>query len=355
MHYREQSQKHLKVDLKNKKNILFTFDYELFLGKRSGSVQKCCIEPTSILIKIFDEFKIKNAIFFVDTTYLLRLKENNDSRSTADFIAVSNQIQELIKKGHYVFPHIHPHWLDANYLKENNQWDLYNNSRYRFSHLNELERMELFKKSVEVLQEIIIPIAPQYKIDSYRAGGWCIQPFADFMPSFEEHKIVNDFSVMRSKVNTSDIQFYDFRNAPYKNIYTFENDPLVESKNGRYKEYSISILNISSLNQFLNKLLLAVIWRLKYRSMGDGVGSVASAETAVINEKEIKEMVSMELLTDVRLPLYLKYIKKNEYMHFISHPKMLSHYNLVVFRKFLAKFTSRYEFETDYKKMLESL
>ena len=59
----------------NLRNILFTFDYELFLGANSGTVEKCLLEPTNLLINLFDKFSIKNAIFFVDTSYLIRLEQ----------------------------------------------------------------------------------------------------------------------------------------------------------------------------------------------------------------------------------------------------------------------------------------
>ena len=59
--------------MKIRKNILLTFDYELFLGKRSGSAQKCMIEPTNELLKILLKNNAK-AIFFIDTTYLDQLE-----------------------------------------------------------------------------------------------------------------------------------------------------------------------------------------------------------------------------------------------------------------------------------------
>lgn len=333
-----------------KKNILFTFDYELFLGQRSGSVEKCCIEPTNSLIKVFDRYEIKNAIFFVDTTYLLRLKENFNLKAQEDFNKIKNQLQDLIQKDHYVFPHIHPHWLDAEYLPDINQWDLKNDARYRFSSLNVIERKALFEQSVQLLYDIIHPIKPSYKINAYRAGGWCIQPFVDFMPCFEENDITYDFSVLRGAMNTSERQFFDFSTVPPKDIYHFKNDPLI-AESGKFSEYVISVLEIPKLNQFLNKILLKILWKLKQRSIGDGTGAKASGGKSNPETDKLMEMVSLELLTDLRLPLYMKYIKSKEYIQFISHPKMLSGYNLMVFKKFLSKFTKRYEFETDYKNM----
>src|SRR5882757_1817531 len=99
-----------------KKSLLLTFDYELFLGKSSGSVQECMKQPTKLLQKVLSRHGV-TAIFFVDTTYLLTVEKNAKKYAVCreDLEAVSKQVQELIMDGHYVFPHIHPHWLDAEY------------------------------------------------------------------------------------------------------------------------------------------------------------------------------------------------------------------------------------------------
>ncbi|MBK7667512.1 MAG: hypothetical protein IPJ32_09355 [Sphingobacteriaceae bacterium] len=52
------------------RNLLFTFDYELFLGKRSGTVENCILKPTDKILELFSKYKVTKAIFFVDTTYL---------------------------------------------------------------------------------------------------------------------------------------------------------------------------------------------------------------------------------------------------------------------------------------------
>ncbi|MBL0049995.1 MAG: hypothetical protein IPP32_18075 [Bacteroidetes bacterium] len=171
-----------------KKNLLFTFDYELFLGERSGSVAKCMIEPTNKLISIFDRHKIHAAIFFVDTTYLIRLKEMSKSSLAAkeDFDNISAQLQLLIQKKHYVFPHIHPHWLDAEYNKGSNSWSLSNIAKYRFHAISEAERTSLFDQSINILEAIIQPIQPNYALDGYRAGAGAFSLLVIFIPILKD-------------------------------------------------------------------------------------------------------------------------------------------------------------------------
>src|ERR1700749_4620780 len=104
-----------------KKDILLTFDYELYLGAKSGSAEKCILQPTNALRKILNRYDAK-AIFFVDILYLLNIKKRPDL--IKDFEAIKKQLKTLFKEGHYVFPHIHPHWLNAVYAEDKKQFSL---------------------------------------------------------------------------------------------------------------------------------------------------------------------------------------------------------------------------------------
>ena len=42
----------------NQKQLLVTFDYELFLGNRSGSVDECMITPTNKLVILLGKYII---------------------------------------------------------------------------------------------------------------------------------------------------------------------------------------------------------------------------------------------------------------------------------------------------------
>ena len=185
------------------KHLLLTFDYELFLGERSGSVENCMLKPTSAIIDILQRNGITKTIFFVDTAYLLKLMEGETNESSDDFRNIVSQLVELIRAGHYVFPHLHPHWKDAQYDEKNNQWKLENLESYRFHNLNENEKDILFEGSIHIIKELQNEAGIFYPIDAYRAGGWCLQPFNDFKPYFKKHGIKFDFSVLKgfSKLN----------------------------------------------------------------------------------------------------------------------------------------------------------
>jgi hypothetical protein len=344
------------------KQLLVTYDYELFLGNRSGTVGDCMIDPTNKLISVMEPYGIK-AVFFVDTTYLLRLKEKSMSvlKCRDDFDSVARQLRELVRHGHYVFPHIHPHWLDAEYNESTNQWQLNNIAKYRFYNCSDSEKEQVFDGSVSILREILMQEFPDYRITGYRAGGWCIQPFIDFVPFFKKHNIEFEFSVLTGFYQFSEAQFFDFSDSPLKNIYRFTEDICREVENGEFTQFTISSLQTSALTDFLNRLWLKVVYKIfKDHTFTRGEGQMpadlshqipGSGKGRDINRSDW-ERVAVELLTAVKAGQYKKYFMENTYMHFISHPKMINNHNLSEFDKFLQFAFKNYRVETDFMKMI---
>lgn len=339
--------------MNNKKNLLLTFDYELFLGKRSGTVEKCMIEPTKNLLSVLNCYKVKS-IFFIDTTYLIRLSELDFEKAKNDYEKIRLQIREIVKSGHYVFPHLHPHWIDAKYIEIDNQWDLSNFKKYRFHTISTSERDDLFERSMNILAPLVKEIDNNYTIDGFRAGGWCIQPFADFYPYFIKHGIKYDFSVLKGLTNFTNAQHYDFTNAPSKSIYSFAND-VIKEEDGNFYEISISTIRHSEYVHYTSKIVSKFLWKMGIRSSGKGyavdVAQPGNNNTSKKKNSEL-EMVSIELLNCAKLNSYLKYFRTNNFMHFISHPKMISTHNLTIFNRFLKKIVEAGDIETDFKNML---
>ncbi|OQB62917.1 MAG: hypothetical protein BWX95_01201 [Bacteroidetes bacterium ADurb.Bin141] len=348
---------------KQKKQVLITFDYELFLGNRSGSVDDCLIKPTNQIIDVIEKHG-ERAIFFVDTTHLLTLEkyaEKYDACSN-DLETVSAHIASISKRGHEIFPHLHPHWLDAEYLPQTNEWKLTGTDKYRFFHLNENERELIFTGSVELLNKFIKPHNPEYILDGYRAGGWCIQPFSAFEPYFKKHKIKYDFSVLGKFYLFSNAQFFDFSEAPEKSVYHFQNDIVKENDKGLFTELNISSVFIPKNVQFLNKIFQKFYFKLTGdHSFNRGEGQIAvKIDPSIVKPtthgydilNSNWERVAIELMSQIKMPVYKKFIQEQDYMHFISHPKMLTQHNIRMFDNFLSYAGSRYEIETDFRKMV---
>jgi len=90
--------------------IAFTWDYELFFGEKSGSVQQCMLEPTNELLRLAEKHGAKFT-FFPDAGYLVHAKKNEQTLS--DLALVIEQIKHWDAKGHETGLHIHPHWEDV--------------------------------------------------------------------------------------------------------------------------------------------------------------------------------------------------------------------------------------------------
>jgi hypothetical protein len=340
------------------KNILLTFDYELFLGERSGTVENCILKPTVLILESLKKHKLKKAIFFVDTSYLWRLEKINDPKAKSDLLSINQQLKEVLLAGHYIFPHIHTHWIDATYQSEINQWNLSDQTKYRFHTISLDLQKYLFSYSLNYIKQIQKDAGVDYPIDSYRAGGWCIQPFADFKGHFLENNIKNDFSVLKDFSLTNDDSYYNFESTPSRLIYKFNTNVEMQDLNGIFKEYSITSIQISEKRASINRLFNKFIIRMGYRNYGDG-RSAKRVDQAIIDEtsenayqtKRKIEMTSIELMTIVKKRNYKRLIEHNSYIHFISHPKMISKHNLFCFNKFIEDVRANYEIETDFRKM----
>ena len=335
--------------------LLLTFDYELFLGKRSGSVDNCLIIPTNRLLEILKK-RNKTAIFFIDTTYINRLEETAKKHESAkkDYHKIYNQLTEIAKNGHYLFHHLHPHWLDAVYLPDENQWDLSIDKKFTFFNLTNNEQEEIFKYSNNFLKSIYNDAGLNKDPNGFRAGGFYIEPFTIFREFFIKYGVKYDFDVMRGFSKKGETHFFDFTKCPDKQFYQFEDEVIKENVNGTFHEFTISSYDLKGIYKILN----GINYRLnkkKYIPFGDG--KTTGAKFGITNDNSFlkkyllsKSSVNVELLNSVTCRIYISLLKKHNYLHFISHPKLFSEKSLYYFEKFLQKADSRYEIETDFVK-----
>jgi peptidoglycan/xylan/chitin deacetylase (PgdA/CDA1 family) len=334
------------------KNILLTFDYELFQGKRSGSVKNCLITPTTRLLDILDQFGARS-IFFVDMLYVYRLSEIADDHPEAkrDLVLIKHQITELANRGHYVFNHLHPHWLDAKYLPEGNEWDLSDTSKYSFLALTEEQRGFIFEKTMALLRDILKESRNQPTPNGFRAGGLYIQPFSVFKPYFEKHGIKYDFSVLIGVKGQLDDNSNEFDFSMVKeNTYCFANEVELESKNGTFYEYALRPLTMPFIVRVCNGLLHRIFFfRNDYRKYGDGIAFTNRVFRSHWIPGASMETFSVELLNELKLPLYLKEAKDSNYLHLLSHPKLISEYNLKMFKNFLNQVTASEDVIFDFE------
>ncbi len=335
------------------KRILVTFDCELFLGKRSGSVANCMLLPTAKILRLLKKYNV-TAIFFVDMLYLCRLKEAAEKHSKAknDFELIELQLIEMAEQGHYVFNHLHPHWLDAVYDEANNEWLLDDASQYAFESLNEIVRESVFERTTNLLNEILNKASKKFSTDGYRAGGLYIQPFSSFEKCFEKHGIKNDFSVLINAVGESYSGAGNFNfSGIEKNIYRFNSEVAIEDVNGAFTEYAMRFIEIPIVYRLLNSAFYRLFSKSKnHLRHGDGVSTSNKIYSSTNKRFTSTETFSVEMLNDIKISLYLKEATQNNYLHLLSHPKLVSDYNLQTFGKLLGKLTAMENVEFDFKK-----
>lgn len=308
------------------KTIFLTFDYELFFGEDSGSLEKSILKPTNLLLDTLKECKAP-ATFYIDTIYIEKLLEYN---LLDEYELVKLQIQRMIKEGHRVELHLHPHWYDAIYIPETKRWKFPTYEHYRLHSYDEKDIEIIFDKSVELLYNIVHEVDSNYKFYSYRAGGWCIQPFDKIKPSLEKHGIFVDSSVAPEMHYDSKAQYFDFRNSPQKSIYKFSDNPIIEEINGDFIEIASSVFEMNFIEKILNKLLKKYSNHMLY---GDGKGIVVVNRGNLFSRfKTSKRIITLD---DISNFIIIYFINKISYKNtiFLSHPKFLTDYSFKSIRK----------------------
>ncbi len=325
-------------------NIYLTLDYEIYFGENHGTVEKCIIYPTSELIRIAEKHNVRFS-FFVDCGFILKLDEFRKKFPALekDYKAITEQVKYLSDTGHDIQLHIHPHWEDSFY--DGNRW-IIDVKRYKLADFNENDVAEIVVRYKKVLTDIT-----NKSIFAFRAGGWCLQPFSKLKKIFMDNNICLDSSVFKDGYFSSEQYSYDFRNAPDKDIYRFEDNELIENEKGFFTELPISPIKNSPLF-FWTLFLLGRKNPYLHKPLGDGRAMAAPGYRKKILTKFTNNPVSVDgynaHLLQTALGILLK--KKREHMVVIGHPKALSRYSIQKIEEFVEKNKEKNNFTT-YAKM----
>jgi hypothetical protein len=321
-------------------NIYITLDYEIYFGENHGTVEKCIIYPTSELIRIAEKNNVRFS-FFVDCGFILKLDEYRKKYSELekDYKAITDQVKYLSSTGHDIQLHIHPHWEDSYYDGE--RW-IIDVKRYKLVDFNEAEIADIVYRYKKVLSDLT-----GKTIFAFRAGGWCLQPFDKLKKSFQENNIWLDSSVFRNGYYSSENYYYDFRIAPNKDIYKFEDDPATENQNGFFTELPISAIKNSPLF-FWKLFLLGRKNPYLHKPLGDGRAMAAPGQRKKLLTKYTNNTVSIDGYNAHLLQKGLKGLQKNkkENMVVIGHPKALSRYSIQKLEEFVIENKSKHNFTT---------
>ncbi len=317
-------------------NILLTFDYELFFGDNSGTVEKCMLEPTEELLEIATRYNIQYT-FFVDVGYIIAAKkysELDDERAR-----VESQIRKMVEQGHDVQLHIHPHWQKATW---SGNWNMNTTGAYKLSDFTQEESDEIvraYKKEIDAITGKTSFV--------FRAGGWCIQPFSRLVNVFKELNITHDSTVVSGDFLETSEYSVDFREAPLKSHYRFEDDVCLEQENGFFTEVQITPLRYSPLF-YWRLYILGRLFPSEHKMLGDGVFLSQGGR----KKRTLLTYTTTHVSTDgyfaSKLEAGLQKAINFEWDEMVSigHPKSNTRYSLKKLEEFISKYRSIHNFTT---------
>ena len=204
--------------------ILYSADYELFLGGNNHNETEVLIEPTNALLNTFDDVAVPLTLF-ADVFSFLRYREQN----LFDFPGeAENQLKDAIRRGHDVQSHVHPHWSFTSF--QDNKF-LFDTKYFLLGNLDE-DKEKLYRLILKYLvdsriylHELLTPVDSRYHCIAYRAGGYGLQPNSDIViRALIDAGFIIDSSIVPNLVNTNHVNAIDFSIVPKTANYYLDSD-----------------------------------------------------------------------------------------------------------------------------------
>lgn len=322
-------------------NVFLTFDYELFFGPRTGTVEKCMIRPAERLLELARKHKAPMT-FFVDIGYVIALEKHMSDfpELQQDHQDVTTQIRKIVAEGSDVQLHIHPHWEKAVY--DRGRWNIRTEGCYKLSDFPQPE----IERIVRSYKARLDGLSGKFS-HTFRAGGWCIQPFSLLEKIFRELGLKYDTSVFPSGHFEAGEYAFDFRKAPRKSQYPFQNDVCIEAPGGYFTEYTIGSYRYSPL--FYWKLY--ILGRLNpkdHKMVGDGIFMSQPGRKQQVLTQFTWNHASTDgfYATKMRRITEIALAKKDPGLVFIGHPKSCTEYSFAQLDRYLARFSDKCHFQT---------
>ena len=296
------------------RTIILSYDYEIFFGDKSGTIEKTLIVPTNFLLNKMDELEIKGN-FFIDYLMLKYLRKVDTERTNRDIQLIETQIKDIVRRGHRIELHLHPHWIDAQYNGDGT-WNFQNYTHYALSSLGESVVINMFKEGTAYLNNLAQEVEPGYTICAFRAGGWAIQPFHKIKKGFLEANIKIDSSISYGAYGKNQYSYFDFLDAPNKVMYRFEDDVCNEVADGRFCEIPISSFHRTIFYRIIDKVHRILSKRLS--PIADG--SHRRQDLKYVKRKNNIAMMTLSKISPISVILS-SLLSKKEMLVFIDHPK----------------------------------
>jgi peptidoglycan/xylan/chitin deacetylase (PgdA/CDA1 family) len=318
--------------------ICITLDYELCLGRKTGSVYNTLIFPMEELVKVLDKYNVK-ATLMVDSAYLLMLKKLKGDFVTLenDYNMIVSQLKKLSDNGHSIQLHIHPQWYYSHF--DGKEWKL-DFKHYKLSDMDKNDVSSYFKESKLLLESII-----GKSVVAFRAGGFSIQTYKEHYELLVSNNIKIDSSCAPGIIEKSKYQWYDYRCSPSQK-YKFSKDISQMDELGKVLEIPISTVKFNPFHYFYLRKKKETSSSI-FKSFTEGEGIAMTNPLLIRMFNLVKQLfktkvvlASIDSFSSSLLPLvYEKYkaIPGNNCFVILGHPKAFSFNSLCFTEEFIKK------------------
>ncbi|MDA8442930.1 MAG: hypothetical protein M0Z55_11225 [Peptococcaceae bacterium] len=340
-------------------NICFTADHELFFGRNYVSEEEVLIQPTYRLIEVLEQYNIPLCLM----TDVCSISRYQELAVASPYVAlIEAQLRTAIARGHDVQLHIHSHWVSSSYA--DGQWQ-FDYTKYRLHSLGfgvDSLGQRIIEAGKQYLVNLLQPVDANYACVAFRAGGWCLQPEADFMTGLASTGISIDTTVFPGGYRKNSDQFFDFRHLPSTPNWWIDPHQGLEiaadKSPGCIFEVTIGAYNFGPLLP-LRKLILKPA-RMRSQAKvphANGIsmdGLYQQGKVAKVTEK-LSNFLSQPILFtfdgachEVMLFIVDYYLSKYDcqnrdiYISLIGHPKGLNETSLAEIAKFCATVSDVY-------------
>jgi len=213
--------------------ILYSADYEVFLGGNYCNENEVLINPTNDLLNLFDNLHIPLTLF-ADVFSFLRYKEHNISGFPED---AENQLKDAIRRGHDVQAHVHPHW---NFTQIEGRNYTVTEGYFLLGKLDADPEIlyskirDLLMTSRNYLNNLLGQVNKNYTCIAFRSGGYGLQPnSAIVIKALTDSGFIIDSSIVPDFVLKSSVNEIDFSIVPKTANYYLDSGLSTPSKNNQ--------------------------------------------------------------------------------------------------------------------------
>jgi len=204
--------------------ILYSADYELYLGGNYCDETEVLINPTNNLLNLFDKLNIPLTLF-ADIFSIVCYKKHS-LFSFPD--KAENQLKDAIRRGHDVQSHVHPHWnythIEGNTYNINLDYFLLGKLADNKVELNSKIRDYLMTSRI-YLNNLLNQVDKNYHCIAFRSGGYGLQPNSDIViKALIDSGFIIDTSIVPGLILKSNVNEIDFSMVPKMANYYLDND-----------------------------------------------------------------------------------------------------------------------------------